>query len=323
MGTSRLLTHVIVLVMAMAIASYNSLGKGIPPNLRLGATNADALLVSQGGSVGSVALGRHGIVIKPVSIPAQAPVSHLAIRYTVGNNEDIKAIAAKFNLLPDDVCGSNPGLATNTRLKPGDMLMMPPTRGIVVIAKAGDTAETIARTYQTGLTDILDYNYLRDPSEVREGLQLVLPGGKGVRCYGPAPAQARPGWSSLRLGPPGCPIHGAIVTQPFGPSRLEGWHSGIDLAAPAGTPILAAADGVASIAIGGYGYGNNVAVRVSTDRSDLYGHMSEIDVGPGQAVQAGQMIGRVGSTGFSTGPHLHYEVRIDGTAIDPVPLLRC
>ena len=122
----------------------------------------------------------------------------------------------------------------------------------------------------------------------------------------------------------GCPIAGATLTQPFGPSSFEGFHTGNDLAAPSGTPIHAVAAGTAkAIPDDGSGYGNHVTIQVSGDRTDLYGHMSSIAVGSGQAVTPGQVIGFEGSTGFSSGPHLHYEVRMGGSAVDPTPFYQC
>ena len=122
----------------------------------------------------------------------------------------------------------------------------------------------------------------------------------------------------------GCPIAGATLTQPFGPSSFEGFHTGNDLAAPSGTPIHAVAAGTATaIPDDGSGYGNHVTIQVSGDRTDLYGHMSSIAVGSGQAVTPGQVIGFEGSTGFSSGPHLHYEVRMGGSAVDPSPFYQC
>ncbi|MFE9654657.1 M23 family metallopeptidase [Micromonospora sp. NPDC006431] len=100
-------------------------------------------------------------------------------------------------------------------------------------------------------------------------------------------------------------------------------HPGIDLAAPIGTPIMAAADGRVTRAGWYGGYGNYICVdhgRVSGQRlSTCYGHQSRLLVSPGQRVRAGQVIGLVGSTGASTGPHLHFEVRLGGRAVDPLP----
>ena len=95
-------------------------------------------------------------------------------------------------------------------------------------------------------------------------------------------------------------------------------HSGIDLAAPAGSPILATSDGIVSQAGWRGGYGLFVALEHSGGLQTRYGHMSGVTVTPGQAVRKGDIIGYVGSTGRSTGPHLHYEMRIDGVAVRPL-----
>jgi murein DD-endopeptidase MepM/ murein hydrolase activator NlpD len=100
-------------------------------------------------------------------------------------------------------------------------------------------------------------------------------------------------------------------------------HAGIDLAAPIGTPIYATADGTVSNA--GYnngGYGNLIKVDHGRGIETRYGHLSAILVSPGQHVARGQLIGRMGSTGRSTGSHLHYEVRIDGRAVNPIPFMK-
>jgi len=129
------------------------------------------------------------------------------------------------------------------------------------------------------------------------------------------------------------PVHGAVVTQPFGcteftlepftmacPSRHI--HTGLDLAAASGTPIYAAADGrVQVINSGAGGYGLHVQLTHAGGLFTLYGHLSSAEVGDGQLIKAGSEIGRMGSTGMSTGSHLHFEVRRDGRPVDPVPFL--
>jgi murein DD-endopeptidase MepM/ murein hydrolase activator NlpD len=100
-------------------------------------------------------------------------------------------------------------------------------------------------------------------------------------------------------------------------------HQGIDLAAPYGTPIYATADGVVTDA--GYnngGYGNLIKVDHGRGIETRYGHLSAILVRSGQRIVRGQQIGRMGSTGRSTGNHLHYEVRIDGRAVNPIPFMK-
>lgn len=123
------------------------------------------------------------------------------------------------------------------------------------------------------------------------------------------------------------PVSGAI-TSPFGMREhpvLGGIraHTGIDIAASQGTTIAAAAEG--RIIVAGWtdgGYGNMVVIDHGGSMSTLYGHMSAVFVGAGQDVQRGQAIGAVGSTGRSTGPHLHFEVRINGVPVDPMSYLR-
>lgn len=98
-------------------------------------------------------------------------------------------------------------------------------------------------------------------------------------------------------------------------------HKGIDLAAPAGTPIYATADGVVSRANAFSTYGNFVSIEHGGRIQTRYAHMSRIAVAEGAKVKKGDIIGYVGSTGRSTGPHLHYEVRVDGKSVNPVPYM--
>lgn len=118
------------------------------------------------------------------------------------------------------------------------------------------------------------------------------------------------------------PVRG-IVTSGFG-SRTDpmthgpGLHQGVDIAAAAGQPVRAAADGLVMLAGPANGYGEAVYLAHGFSISTRYGHLSEIDVRPGQRVHRGDLIGRVGSTGRSTGSHLHYEVRLDGNPVNPL-----
>ncbi len=131
--------------------------------------------------------------------------------------------------------------------------------------------------------------------------------------------------TSIRGIPLGYPVYGRITSHigwrknPFG-SGYE-FHSGIDITAPQGSKVLATADGVVEFA-GWYGdYGKTVIIRHPSGYLTLYGHLSQIDVKEGQKVKAGDVVGRVGSTGRSTGPHLHYEVIKDNKPMDPSKFL--
>jgi murein DD-endopeptidase MepM/ murein hydrolase activator NlpD len=139
-----------------------------------------------------------------------------------------------------------------------------------------------------------------------------------IRSAGTQPTSAgassagRSGWTAPALGG---------VTSEFGP-RWGTEHEGIDIGARSGAPIRAAADGVIRKASWYGGYGNAVIIDHGGGVSTLYGHASSLDVRVGQRVSAGEVIAKVGSTGDSTGPHLHFEVEVDGRKRDPRPWLK-
>jgi len=133
-------------------------------------------------------------------------------------------------------------------------------------------------------------------------------------------------WTLLADAPSMWPIEGP-VTSSFGeredPFNGEGaFHSGIDISAPNGTPVRATADGEVSDAAMGAGYGREVVLDHGHDVTTVYGHLSAIAVMPGQHVTEGQVIGYVGQSGRSTGPHLHYEVRVHNVPVNPHKYLR-
>lgn len=129
------------------------------------------------------------------------------------------------------------------------------------------------------------------------------------------------------------PVKSSTITQPFGCTTLEiepwsaecpshHFHRGIDLAAPMDTPIYAATAGTVTMHRERGGYGLYILLTRDSQLSTLYGHLDWPLVQPGDVVAAGQAIALMGSTGNSTGPHLHFEVRIAGVPVDPLPLLK-
>jgi len=123
------------------------------------------------------------------------------------------------------------------------------------------------------------------------------------------------------------PLDGARLSSGYGMRThpvLGGrrGHKGIDLAGPTGTPIYATADGVVSRADWFSSYGLYVSLEHGGSLQTRYGHMSRLNVAAGQRVRKGEIIGYVGSTGRSTGPHLHYEVRVNGEAVNPIPYMQ-
>lgn len=123
------------------------------------------------------------------------------------------------------------------------------------------------------------------------------------------------------------PVEGMRLTSDYGTRsdpfrRGRRQHNGVDLAGPIGTPIYATADGIVSKASWFGGYGNYIAIEHGGSMQTRYGHMSRLNVTEHQRVKKGEIIGYMGSTGRSTGSHLHYEVRINGKAVNPIPFMR-
>ncbi|HSP08519.1 MAG TPA: LysM peptidoglycan-binding domain-containing protein [Candidatus Dormibacteraeota bacterium] len=180
MRVHRYLTHAIVLGIAVAMSSYASMDKHFPTYLtaRLGAVNAEAVVVSQGGSVGDVSLGRYSTIIKPVSIPTTAPISHSAFTYRVAPGESLATIASKFGVTVSQIRWSNTNLMSSDAVATGDQIAIPPVPGIVVTAKGGDTLAALGAKYQVDPQVILDFNRLRS-QQLAGGMSLVIPNGVG------------------------------------------------------------------------------------------------------------------------------------------------
>jgi len=170
------------------------------------------------------------------------------------------------------------------------------------------------------------------------GGPLIEPGSKEARADLQADQQFRTlfqSWKKMDGGGIGIgaiaipsvqPVQKLLFTSNFGirsdPFRgTAAMHAGVDIPGPTGTPIYATADGMVAHADRQGGYGNMVEVNHGKGIATRYGHLSKILVSDGARVTRGQLIGLMGSTGRSTGPHLHYEVRIDGRAVNPVPFL--
>ena len=153
--------------------------------------------------------------------------------------------------------------------------------------------------------------------------QLVLAPATKVASV-PSASTYRP--SSVSI-PSRMPVNNATMTSGYGlrwhpviGGRRQ--HKGVDLAQPVGTPVYATADGVISKAEWFSSYGLFISVEHGGNIQTRYGHLSRLNVAAGQTVHKGDLIGYVGSTGRSTGPHLHYEVRIAGAAVNPIPYMQ-
>ncbi|HEY0405805.1 MAG TPA: M23 family metallopeptidase [Pyrinomonadaceae bacterium] len=155
-----------------------------------------------------------------------------------------------------------------------------------------------------------DFVIISEASEARPARSLSAPKASLAASNIPS---IWPVFGALRSGV-------GVRSNPFGGSSLE-FHKGQDISAPMGTPVSVTADGVVMIAGWVRGYGNGIYIDHGNGISTRYGHLSRIDVVVGQTVRRGEQLGLVGSTGRSTGPHLHYEVRINGQPVSPLPYL--
>jgi peptidoglycan DL-endopeptidase LytE len=188
----RYITHGVVFALALALSGYATLDHGLPQalRLRLGETNAQGLVMGQGGQVGTVQLGRLSTIIKPIGIPTSAPVSHTAITYEVKNGESLKDLAAQFHVSTNSIRWSNFSALKNTSkdVSAGQKLMIPPVDGIVVTAQPGDTPLSLGNTYHVSPSAIVDFNYLRSSEQdpIAGGTVVVIPGGTGASFETPA-----------------------------------------------------------------------------------------------------------------------------------------
>lgn len=185
---------------------------------------------------------------------------------------------------------------------------------------------SIARSYGVSLRRLAEANRIRNPARIRAGSRLVIPVSPSTPEV-PAPqiAAAAPAPDPPSLASQGTallwPAQGPVISA-FHRPRGSRRHKGIDIKSPEGAPIKAAADGVVTLVSEGHGsYGRLVVVDHGDGVTSYYGHNQKNLVRKGQRVTAEETIALVGHTGNARGPHLHFEVRLDGKAVDPQPLL--
>jgi LysM repeat protein len=191
--------------------------------------------------------------------------------------------------------------------------------GVYHTVEEGQTLWRIANTYDVDLETLQWVNDVEDVTDLRVGRILFIPGATNVMKVVPVrPEDETP--PSLAKILVAWPLRGR-QTSGFGP-RNNRPHQGVDIAAPKGTPVKAAAGGkVVYSGAGMKGYGKVVVVKHESDLSTVYAHNSALLVRMGDRVNKGQVIARVGSTGWATGPHLHFEVRRRGVPENPMDYL--
>jgi len=258
--------------------------------------------------------------------------SYTVSEYTVQRGDALFSIAKQFNIKPETLLWANSDILQDTpdSLRVGQLLKVPPTDGIYYEVKTGDTIESIADEFSANVEDVVNWpgnNIDLTSQQVTPGEYVMVPGGHREFVQWIIPTVARGKSGTANIGGTACTGgaygSGAFI-WPTGNHYLSGneyWsgHLGIDIAAGLGAPVWAADAGVVTIAQGGWngGYGNVVMIDHGNGYITTYGHLEQINVVVCQGVSAGTLIGLAGSTGNSTGAHLHFEVRLNGGFVNP------
>ncbi|MDA1316514.1 MAG: M23 family metallopeptidase [bacterium] len=244
------------------------------------------------------------------------------IQHTVADGETLASLASRYDISVDTIKWEN-NLSSDL-IKPGEILDIPPVTGIVYTVAAGDNIYAIAKKYNIDAQGIVNFPFNdfvdQDTFQLNPGQTLYLPDGTispkpttqtGQQYFAQAQAGLQ-GTSSFIW-----PASGTITSYP------SWWHMALDIANSSAPAIIASDTGTVTYAgCLGWGYGCHIIVDHGNGYQSLYAHLSSIDVAAGQAVSKGQRIGLMGSTGQSTGTHLHFEIRSGGTLVSPLGFLQ-
>lgn len=243
--------------------------------------------------------------------------------YTIKSGDTLASIGKKFGVSVDTIKWAN-DLKTDT-IKPDQTVKIPPVTGVVHTVVSGETVYSIAKKYKTSAQNIVNFIFNDftdiDTFSLRAGQTLYVPDGV-IEPEQPKYFAQAPQYANAIAGVRGSttfiwPTTGIITQYP------TWYHMAFDIASNSLPPVIAADTGTVTFAgCINWGYGCHVVIDHGNGYSTLYGHMSTISVGAGQAVNQGQQLGNMGSTGRSTGPHLHFEIRSGGTLLNPQDFLK-
>lgn len=236
--------------------------------------------------------------------------------YTVRAGDTLQQIADMYDVSVNTILWAN-DLKKGTPLTTGQIITILPVTGVKYVVKKGDTIASIAKKFSGEESEIVDYNNIEKTTVLAAGTSIIIPGGQ-ISEITPAKPSSPSKAPGKEVPSKYADIRG-IFKKPVSGIITQGMHDkyGVDIGAPTGTPVYASADGVIQLARMGYngGYGNYIIIKHSSaitghgEVQTLYAHLSAITVSTGETVKQGELIGRVGNTGRSTGPHLHFEMR--------------
>lgn len=236
------------------------------------------------------------------------------IRYQVEKGDNLWDISQRNHVSLETLMDIN-HLNRNSILNVGDQLKIPVGKSLIHVVNSGETLCSIAARYNIKVEAIQNANRLRNPDSLEIGDRLTIPGRAGNQT---AQAMIQPS-RGLSLSMLSWPLMGTI-TSSFG-YRSSGFHHGVDIANDLGSPIRAAAAGKVIFTGWKSVYGRTVIIEHPDGKETLYAHTQKILVNENQIVKRGQSIATVGMTGRTTGPHLHFEVRMGEKFYDPMKYL--
>jgi len=227
--------------------------------------------------------------------------------YVVREGDTLSAIAKMFGVTVSTIAWAND--ISRSVIRPGQTLIILPISGVRHTVVKGDTIQSIAKKYKADLTEITQYNHFGENTKLAIGDIVLVPDGE----IAPPPSNVASRPAILR-GAGGPSYDGYYLRPLIGGRKTQGLHgyNGVDIASYLGAPILASAAGTVIIArTSGWngGYGNYIVIAHPNGTQTLYSHLSSLAVTAGESVTRGEIIGYMGSTGRSTGTHLHFEVR--------------
>lgn len=296
----------------------------LPTLLWLTLVPASSQAVTVEGTSGAKLDVRSGAIAQTSDLCPKPALQRLT-RYTVKSGETLESIAQKYNLIPATLMGFNPSLRSG-KANPGAEIVIPPYNGVQVTVPAGQTWRDVAATYKVRADVLFEVNGCQ-----AKPTTVFVPGvnWSPVGSTPPSPSANRNNY-----GLTGYPLPTkATVLLGYG-WRLQpaiaqvAFHSGLDLAAPVGTNVLAAGDGVVAFAEAQGTYGNLVVINHAGGRQSRYAQLGSIKVRAGQTIPKGAVVGTVGTTGTpsSQAAHLHFEVRYSSNlgwvAEDPEPYIQ-
>lgn len=245
-----------------------------------------------------------------------------SFQYTIQQGDTLYSIGNQFKVSVDALQYIN-GLTDSSVLTVGKEITIPPVSGLIHEVEKGDTLNSIANEYDVAPQAIADFNYILDTEKLAVGTELVIPGGKVPEEPAPViyvpvqPSFGQPGSAVEDKGYCVWPTTVRTISQYF-----TWYHNGLDIAAGRGNampPLLACNSGtVIRSGWDPFGLGLHVILDHGDGYQTVYGHMSRIDVSFGESVSRGEQLGMMGSTGRSTGPHVHFMVKYNGVAQNPL-----